>query len=142
MSMSLEIQLEPGYLKVVATGEFSLAEAERTFLEMLKAVGLHQSKKVLFDGRKLTGEPATFERFFFGEFAARSVADFVAEGGSPALQFAYVLREPVLDPARFGETVAANRGMNVKAFDNPAQALHWLGMVPAKETDVGEVQRR
>jgi hypothetical protein len=34
----------------------------------------------------------------------------------------------VLDPKRLGETVAVNRGMNIKVFDNPEDARRWLGI--------------
>jgi hypothetical protein len=50
MSMLLEIHPESGFLKVDATGKFSLQEAKRTFVEMLEAVALHKAEKVLFDG--------------------------------------------------------------------------------------------
>ena len=126
MSMLLDIDLEPGVLHVVATGEFSLEEGKRTFLQMLAAVAVHKSNKVLFDGSKLTGNPETLERFYYGEFAAQSVVEFEGRGVSCDTQFAYILTEPLLDPKRFGETVAVNRGMKVKAFDNAAEALQWL----------------
>jgi hypothetical protein len=105
---------------------------------MLEAVGLHKADKVLFDGRKLTGKPETIERFYYGEFAAQTVANFAERGVSRATQFAYVLREPVLDPKRFGETVAVNRGMFVKAFDSLEDALGWLGIAPANKPDEGD----
>ena len=73
-----------------------------------------------------------------GEFAAQTVADFAERGVSRATKFAYVLREPVLDPQRFGETVAVNRGMFVKAFDSPEDALQWLGIAPANKPDAGD----
>jgi hypothetical protein len=130
MSMELEICPEPGFLRVGARGEFSLEEARRTFLEMLEAVALHKVRKVLFDGRALAGEPMTMERFYYGEFAARSVANFASRGVSPATRFAYVLEEPMLDPERFGETVALNRGMRVRAFDNLEPARAWLDAAP------------
>jgi hypothetical protein len=123
-------------------GQFSLKEAKRTFLEMLEAVALHKTKKVFFDGRKLTGKPETMERFYYGEFAAQTVAHFAERGVSLATQFAYVLKEPVLDPQRFGETVAVNRGMFVKAFDSPEAALQWLGLAPADKPDAGDANSR
>jgi hypothetical protein len=113
---------------VVATGDFSLVDAEITFLEMLDAVALHQARKVLLDGRELKGSPEAIERFYYGEFAANAVARYVAEGTvRRAPQFAYVLHKPVLDPNRLGETVAVNRGMWIKVFDNIEDALGWLG---------------
>jgi hypothetical protein len=128
MGMSIAMSAGSGLLRVVARGEFSLPGAQRTFLEMLDAVVRHKAEKALFDGRELEGDPGTIQRFLYGEFAAEAVARYVREHGIPrAPQFAYVLQEPLLDPQRFGETVAVNRGMWVKAFDNLEDALGWLG---------------
>jgi hypothetical protein len=142
MSMLLQINPEPRLLNVVATGKFSLEEAHRTFLQMVEAIALYKSEKVLFDGRKLIGNPKTMERFYYGEFAAQNVVTFLERGVCAAPQFAYVLREPLRDPGRFGETVAVNRGMHVKTFDSPEEALQWLGIAPANKPDAGEVKCR
>ena len=137
MSMKLELSPASDFLKVRVTGEFSLAEARRTFLEMLGGVAQHKVQKVLFDGRGITGEPSTMERFYHGEFAAKAVVSFATRGVSRATRFAYVLQEPVLDSRRFGETVAVNRGMFVRAFDNLEDALAWLELVPASKPTAG-----
>lgn len=138
MSMKLEICPESGFLRVSAAGEFSLGEAKRTFLEMVEAVALHKVRKVLFDGRGLVGEPAKMERFYYGEFAAGAVAESAERGTLPRFtQFGYVLEHPVLDPQRFGENVAVNRGMRVKTFDNLQDAHAWLGILPATKPDGG-----
>jgi hypothetical protein len=126
MSMLAQIQPESDLLNVVIKGEFSLEEAKRTFIEILNAVAFHESKKVLVDGRTILGEPGVIERFYYGLFAAQTVMNYEDRGVSAGTPFAYVLIEPVLDPQRFGETVAVNRCMNVKAFDNPEDALKWL----------------
>jgi hypothetical protein len=141
MSMKLKVCPESGFLRVDAVGEFSLAEAERTFLEMLEAVARHKARKVLFDGRGLAGEPETMERFLYGEFVARAFAEFADRGMlSRSTQFGYVLDEPVLDTRRFGETVAVNRGMVVKTFDNLQAALGWLEILPANKPDAGDAK--
>ena len=141
LSMKLKVSAESGFLRVDAVGEFSLAEAERTFLEMLEAVARHKVRKVLFDGRGLAGEPETMERFLYGEFVARAFAEFADRGTlSRSTQFGYVLDEPVLDTRRFGETVAVNRGMVVKTFDNLQAALGWLGILPANKQDAGDAK--
>jgi len=137
MSIRLELAADSDYLRVGATGHFSLSEAKRTFLEMLEAVARHTVKKVLFDGRELTGEPETMERFFYGEFAAKTVRAFADRGVSPATQFAYVLERPVLDPQRFGQIVAKNRGMSVEVFETNGAALEWLEVTPASKPDAG-----
>jgi hypothetical protein len=127
MSMQLKARFASGLLEVEVRGEFSLDEAKRTFLEMLDSAGRHGAAKVLFDGRGLKGEPEVMERFFYGEFAATETARAASEGNLPRVpRFAYVLEEPVLDPRRFGENVASNRGMIVKTFGNREEALKWL----------------
>jgi hypothetical protein len=62
MKMVLQMSSESGCLRVKATGKFSLAEAERTFLKMLGSVERQKVDKVLFDGRGLKGNPETIER--------------------------------------------------------------------------------
>jgi hypothetical protein len=39
---------------------------------MVDAVARYKAMKVLFDGRKITGNPETMERFYYGEFASQS----------------------------------------------------------------------
>lgn len=129
MGMINEYRVERDYLHVNAMGDFSLDEAKRTFLEMLRSVAQHKVVKVFFDGRALRGEPGLIERFYYGEFAALSVANFSVHGVSQSTQFAYVLEVPVRDTGRFGETVALNRGMYVKVFDNLEDARRWLGIM-------------
>ena len=140
MIMKVEMLVELGILVVITTGEFSLQEAQRTFLEILDSVTRHKTGKVLFDGRELRGKPAVTERFSYGEFVAQAVAELTTRGVPRPLQFAYVLKEPVLDPGRFGETVAVNRGMLVKTFDNLEDAFGWLGKAPTDKTEAGDGQ--
>ena len=124
--MLIKVTAEPRFLRVVASGDFTMSEAERTFREVIDAVAIHKTDKVLFDGREVIGEPTIMQRFFYSNFAALTVARYAAESGKPAPQFAYVLEEPVLDPNRFGEKVARNREMNTKVFDNLEEAFAWL----------------
>ena len=139
MSLSLQIRAEPEVLYVVATGQFLLADARKTFLQMLEAVDQNNATKVVFDGREVKGNPETIERFLYGEFAAQAVNRHMMEGAvRRAPQFAYVLHEPVLDPQKFGETVALNRGMWVKAFDNLADARDWLRLPPDQCANLSE----
>ena len=119
------MNFEWGVLNVYGTGEFSLKEAKRAFVEMREAVAQYKAQKVLFDGRKLTGKPGDLERFLYGEFAAKETRRLVKEHRL-APRFAYVINAPLRDPRRFGENVAVNRGMNVKVFENPEEAYEWL----------------
>ena len=136
MRMTVKTVAVGKVLNVFSSGDFSLEEAMPNFLEILVAVEENKSEKVLIDGREVRGDPSIIERFYYGQFAA----DTVSEGKTLSRahsdpQFAYVLHEPVLDPLRLGETVATNRGMNVKAFDNYAEAVQWLGLKPEEIVD-------
>jgi hypothetical protein len=136
MSMIIKICIESEYLLVTSTGKFSLAEAKKTFLEMLDAVAKHKATQVLLDGRELTGKPEVIERFFYGKFAAAETLKLIMERGiTPVPHFAYVLRKPVLDPQRIGETVAVNRGMIVKTFETLESAHGWLKQTGACQPD-------
>ena len=97
----------------------------KAFREMLGAVAQHKAEKILLDGRNVTGKPRDMERFYDGEFAATETRRIVVEH-KIVPRFAYVLHEPLRDPARLGETVAVNRGMIIKVFGTPEDAIEWL----------------
>ena len=125
MSIEQNMHFESGLLLVGASGEFSLEDAKQAFLEVLEAVAQHKAEKILLDGRNVKGKPKDMERFYYGEFAARETRRIVVEH-KIIPRFAYVIHEPLRDPARLGETVAVNRGMLLKVFDTPEDAIEWL----------------
>jgi hypothetical protein len=122
LSILLQITAESDLLTVVATEVF------------IRSGEKHNCKKVLLDGRSLTGTPERMERFYYGEFVAEAVMNSIAQGVSAATQFAYILTEAILDPNRFGETVAVNRGLNAKTFETRRDALRWLGIAQASKS--------
>ena len=119
------MHFESGLLRVDASGDFSLEDAKQAFLEVLEAVVQYKAEKILLDGRNVKGKPKDMERFYYGEFAARETRRIVVEH-KIVPRFAYVLHEPLRDPARLGETVAVNRGMIIKVFETPEDAIEWL----------------
>jgi hypothetical protein len=125
VSLQQKMHFESGLLSVDASGDFSLEDAKLAFLEMLGAVVQYKAEKILLDGRNVNGNPRDIERFYYGEFAARETRNIVVEH-KIVPRFAYVLHEPLRDPARLGETVAMNRGMVIKVFENPEDATEWL----------------
>lgn len=129
MGILEQMQFESGLLHVVATGEFSLEEAKRNFQEVLGAVVQYRATKVFLDGRTVKGKPEDMERFYYGEFAANETRRLVKEHGIVP-RFAYVIHEPLRDPRRFAETVAVNRGMNIKVCETLEEAFAWLELSP------------
>ena len=132
LEVSLRVDLERHLLRATLSGEFSLPEAEATFQEILKALVKDGLRKVLIDGRQVIGTPDPLERFYYGKYVADAVSQTINRTRIKVPSFAYVMLEPVLDPKRFGETVAVNRGMRIKAFDDMKQAEWWLG-IPSGE---------
>ncbi len=127
MELKLSIRADEELLCATYSGKFSLAEAQETFLQIIEGIQQHKLQKILVDGRAITGEPSTLERFLYGEFAAEKVMTLrIQHALFP--RFAYVLIPPVLDLRRLGENVAVNRGMVIKTFENLDNALQWLGI--------------
>ena len=125
MSIQQNMHFQSGLLSIDASGEFSLEDAKQAFLELLEAVVQYKAEKILFDGRNVKGKPEDMERFYYGEFAARETHRIVVEH-KIVPRFAYVMHEPLRDTTRLGETVAVNRGMIVKVFETPEDAIEWL----------------
>ena len=119
------MHFESGLLSVDASGEFSLEDAKQAFLELHGSVVQYKAEKILLDGRNVHGNPKDMERFYYGEFAARETHRIVVEHKIHP-RFAYVMHEPLRDPGRLGETVAVNRGMDVKVFETLEDAIEWL----------------
>jgi hypothetical protein len=131
MSMNLDIDCEQDYLRVRVTGEFSLPEANDCVVAIFEAIAQDGVQKVLVDCRQLKGEPTTMERFVHATFAVREMERFSTAGVFRGTRFAYVGNEPLIDRSRFGETVAVNRGLNVKVSLSLEGALQWLKIEPA-----------
>jgi len=114
----LEIQVKPDYILVTYTGEFNVAAAERAIDGSLQAGSTHNLSKILIDCRRMTGRLSIMDRYQVAVSGQRMagkltrVALVRQEGGSP------------LD--RFTETVARNRGVNLKLFNEIDEAVAWL----------------
>lgn len=122
---------EQEFLWVRCSGDFSLPEAKAKFLLIMDAVVQHQIRKVMVDVRALCGSPTMFERFDYSTFVAQN-AIRNAEGCRLAAHLVYLGDIPLIDPERFGETVARNRGASVKVYETREikDAFAWLGVVP------------
>lgn len=115
-------ETRPGYFRIVCGGEFlqdsALEVCERAFAMAADA----GQDALLVDIRAVIGrEPTMAERFD----QAMRVAEAQA-ARKPRIRAALVGHEPMVDPERFGETVAINRGAEVRVFTDEAQAEAWL----------------
>jgi len=125
MSVSYEISVLPTHVLVQATGSYELADAMHLVREALATANSHKQPKILVDARKVTGNLSMMQRFEFGDAVAKLYSQ--RPHGSAAL-IAVVGNEPLIDPERFGETVAVNRAVPVKVSTDMQEALDWLNI--------------
>jgi hypothetical protein len=125
----LHFETEPrrGYLYVTASGELDVAGAEVALAEMLGIAARAHQPRILLDCSRLAGEWGPDERYTIGSFIA-------AEMERRANQFperprlAIYAVAPLMDPNRYTQTVATNRGALVRSSDSLQELLSWLGV--------------
>ena len=130
--MNLSIQIEPkdAYLLVVVTGDFEIGKAKELSLQFLEACVTHKLSKVLIDIRPIQGNLTVMERWDYAIFMANQYLEHQIAGRLNNLRLAYLGIQPVIDPKKLAETIAVNRGLNLKATTDLAEAFAWLGLEP------------
>lgn len=126
MEIEVEIAPKPHCLYVKAVGEFSVAGMKAMSLAIIAALVEHPSSKCLLDCRQVVGTRTLAERFSWIEFSADESSKLPLI--SNRVRIAYVGAADRLDPGRFGETVAINRGLNVMVTGSLDEALRWLDL--------------
>jgi len=115
------------YLSVTVSGHFSLSEAKIMYTDALEYLLENDLSKLFFDVFKVKGEVATMDRYYFGEFAAFESLKFIGKG-LRKIAVTVCGEEPIIDPRRFGEIVARNRGLNLKVTTDKNESLQFLGV--------------
>ncbi len=133
--MGLDYKIEPqiGYLLMTCEGYFEPSLIGQFSDQVIEACKKYQPSNFLVDFRKVEGEMSTMDRYNLSVTASKKYIDEKLTGKIPSCRFAFVGNHPLVDPKRFGETVAVNRGLNVKAFTDIKEALAWLEVKPAGE---------
>jgi hypothetical protein len=92
----------------------------------IAAARSNQVKDLLVDTTALTGfsSPDTFQRFL-------AVVEW-AEEARWSVRLAMVARPEMIDPQKFGVTVAANRGLVSNIFTTEGEARAWLDAKPGQ----------
>jgi len=116
--MHFEFQREPNLLVVVTAGPRTPPAERREFFAAVAAearrIGV---SRVLVDSRNSASGLSTMDRYQYGELIAEQLRGFRA---------AFLLGEELTDRERFGETVAVNRGGDIRVFTDVAAARAWL----------------
>jgi hypothetical protein len=120
-----EIILEEGHIRIMASGDYSLQNANSLFKLSIDSAMLHRKRNILIDVINVQGNIPFFDRFQFAEFLATYKAEHAL---TEVDRIAVVGEEPIVHSNRFGETVAVNRGVNLRVFTDMEEALKWLNL--------------
>jgi hypothetical protein len=116
---------EPDTFLIHATGEVTYAEAQRAMDDVLGHPSYARSRKVLVDGRGVTGAPSTAEL----RAIARDLKPLIDRGFGP---MAIVTEKGfVYGVARMFAVFAEVFGLSVRAFGTMDEAADWLRSQPA-----------
>ncbi len=129
--MEYTIENRKSYLYVKVSGQISLMNpydwgkiksARASVVASIKKTNIN---KLLIDGRDVSAKVTMIDRFLIAKFFVEENLKLIA-GQSRLLKIAFIGNRSLLDPGKFGETVARNRGLNGFVTDNMQEALNWL----------------
>ena len=120
MSALPDFQIFPDYAEYRPRATVTLDEGVRLATAAIKHAREQEQRKLLLDLSGLTGfeSPGLGKRYFVVEEWARAAQGYVS--------MAVVLRPEMIDPQKFGITVAANNSQVVDVFGTREEALEWL----------------
>ena len=128
--MSLRVDFKPhkNYLLALVSGDYSLRSAQDVYDQAIKIAVAGGHSRLLLDASRVTGAPTQDERYMLGLFVAAEQRILASRTPPAEVQVAVFGHQPLIDPERFGETVAVNRGAKVKVSERLDEALSWLGV--------------
>jgi hypothetical protein len=118
MSLQLQIEEMPNYLAARFTGPGAAEEVWRQYMSIAEHCKRASKNKLLLDFTDAHGELSLVERYFLGD-EAQIFKRY-------NLKVASANRPEHLDPQRFAEFVAQNRGVKFRVFANFEDAEAWL----------------
>jgi len=110
------------YMRLTCRGTYTQESLLKT-LDDACILSLNKGhRSVLIDLRAVKGTPPDiYERFILGVETVR-----IQRKNKTIVTIVIVGNEPMIDPQKFGETVALNRGGIGKVFTNIGEAESWL----------------
>jgi hypothetical protein len=135
MSLNTTIELKKDYVEVRIEGPFDFQSAISVNDAILGSIEKYQATKIFVDFRKVTGDLAPMERFHYAENFAKKYLELLRAGRIKRSQLVFLGNYPQLDPGRFEETVAVNRGVPVRSTEDPKEVWEWLGIGPEDEKE-------
>ena len=122
MSYSINFILKDDYLHVRIEGENTAENVKRYLAEVQDLCLQHKCNKVLIE-ENLTGPTiSTYNIFTIAEQGSRHISPDIHK-------IAYIDMNPEhnTEAMHFAETVAQNRGVNIRLFTDLQLAIEWIG---------------
>jgi hypothetical protein len=107
-----------GWLRLRFADGVKTKDASRLFAEIRQQALAEKARELLIDASAIQEKLSVLRRL-------QLIMAFVTH--LRGFRVAGVLSEITIDPKRLGETMAQNRGANVKVFTRMPDALAWLG---------------
>ncbi len=118
MSIDVETRIRDGYLLVTVTGRHDLDTEKGLFGRIVGECVANQLSGILFDVRQLEGDIPLVDRYAFGEYLGSQQPH--------TLRMAFLANDAQFWSDKFMETVAVNRGAQVRTTTDPAEAQAWV----------------
>ncbi len=123
MSYQVNVDIKDDYLLAAVSGTVDTKDYKKLLVDVLFKCIENSNSKLLFDLRAIKGNLTTFQRFTLATYFAKLTRQ---HPDTAAIQVAVVGFPPLIDPNRFGETVAKNHGVNIKVTNDFDEAVEWL----------------
>jgi hypothetical protein len=129
MKAEFEVTPKNDYLLIKVSGAFDTIEGYDAFIkDIFESSGKHGIPNILVDARSLQGDLSVLERLEFSKFMAQEYIESIHSQKIKQLRIAFVGTIPLIDTSRFGETVAANRGLKILSTTDINEAFEWFGL--------------
>jgi hypothetical protein len=122
-----EVEPRRGYVYATVSGPFDLAQALSGYRAVLQEAARCRLPRMLLDCTRVTGEMTVADRLAFGSFMAEEQQRMLVQLPEPP-QVAILAVPPIMDPGRFTQSVANNRGVRMRASESLQELLSWLGV--------------
>ena len=129
--MKYTIEVRKSYIYINVSGTISLksvsgwGEINSVLSDVVNTAKKTKISKILVDGRDFTGKFSTMDRFLVALFFVKENSKLISDKMRP-VKISFVANKSLIDPQKFGEKVARNRGLYGFVTDNMEEALRWL----------------
>ena len=127
MGLTISIRPQTAHLLVCVSGIFNLKKSTENMDQIFDACNKYKMSRVLVDFREVKGCPSVMDNFDHVVFTAQKQIQNISTGGQH-IRFAYLGSDPFLFNDTFSESVAANRGLDLKITTKIQEAARFLGI--------------